>query len=134
LLPLCSFPFGSELAAFASALVTGVVTLGLSYFMLHSSVAQKVWAFIESLMPHAAMTRKFQDINAELDRYLTELSHLEFNLDVHEMEEFSRELMHCNDEMQRSIVLREEVAKRDIELPFEMGNSASTRSWLASLV
>ncbi len=134
LLPLCSFPFGSELAAFASALVTGVVTLGLSYFMLHSSVAQKVWAFIESLMPHAAMTRKFQDINAELDRYLTELSHLEFNLNAHELEEFSRELMHCNDEMQRSIVLREEVAKRDIELPFEMGNSVSTRSWLASLV
>jgi len=30
LLPICSFPFGGELAAFASAFVTGVVTLGLT--------------------------------------------------------------------------------------------------------
>ena len=41
LLPLCSFPFGSELAAFAGTLVTGMVTLGLNYFLLHSSEAPK---------------------------------------------------------------------------------------------
>lgn len=134
LLPLCSFPFGGELVAFASALVTGVVTLGLNYFLLHSPVAHKLWAFIESIMPHAGVVRHFESVNAELDRYLTELSKLEFNLDADELEAFSLTLMACNDELQRGMVLKAEVAKRNIELPFEMGNSASTRDWLASLV
>lgn len=134
LLPLCSFPFGGELAAFASALVTGVVTLGLNYVMLHSRAAQKIWEFIESIMPHANMAVEFQAINAELDRYLTELSRLEFNLDADELEGFSQELMACNDEMQRSAILQKKVAKRNIKLPYEMGNSASTREWLASWI
>ncbi|MEA3250580.1 MAG: hypothetical protein U9Q35_03215 [Pseudomonadota bacterium] len=134
LLPLCSFPFGSELAAFASALVTGVITLGLNYVMLHSSMAQKVWEFIESIMPHAGTVMKFQAINAELDRYLAELSRLEFNLDASELEEFSQALTSCNDEIQRSTLLHNKLAKRNIELPYEMGNSASTREWLASWV
>ncbi|WP_054901733.1 hypothetical protein [Pseudomonas sp. NBRC 111131] len=134
LLPLCNFPFGGELVAFVSALVTGVVTLGLNFFLLHSPVAHKLWSFIESIMPHAGVVKHFESVNAELDRYLTELSQLEFNLDADELEEFSLTLMACNDELQRSMVLRAEVAKRNISLPFEMGNSASTRKWLASLV
>lgn len=134
LLPICSFPFGAELAAFASALVTGVVTLGLNYFLLHSGVARKLWAYIESLTPHAGTVKQFQAINAELDRYLTELSQLEFNLDVEELQAFTLELQACNDELQRSAVLQQVVEARGIELPFEMGNVASTRNWLASLV
>lgn len=134
LLPFCGFPFGGELAAFASALVTGVVTLGLNYFLLHSAMARKLWAYIESLTPHAGTVREFQAINAELDRYLLELSRLEFNLDVEELQAFTLELHACNDEIQRSAVLQKAVEARGIELPFEMGNSASTRNWLASLV
>lgn len=134
LIPVCSFPFGAELAAFASALVTGVVTLGLNYFLLHSGVALKLWAYIESLSPHASTVKEFQLINAELDRYLTELSQLEFNLDPDEMRAFSLELQNCNDELQRSEVLNKAVQARGIELPFEMGNATSTRNWLASLV
>lgn len=134
LLPVCSFPFGAELAAFASALVTGVITLGLNYFLLHSGVALKLWAFIESLPPHAGTIKQFQAINAELDRYLAELSRLEFNLDVDELQAFSLELQSCNDELQRSVVLQQEVQARGIELPFEIGNAASTRNWLTSLV
>ncbi|MGD7035141.1 hypothetical protein [Methylotuvimicrobium buryatense] len=133
MLPLCSFPFGSELAAFLGALVTGIVTLGMNYFLLYSSVAQKLWTFVESIMPHADTVKKFQAINAELDRYLIELSRLEFNLDADELERFSFELAACNDEIQRGMLLKEEVAKRGIELPYEMGNTESTRKWLASL-
>src|SRR5437868_681804 len=70
LLPVCSFPFGAELAVFASALVTGVITLGLNYFLLHSGVALKLWAFIDSLAPHAGTLKQFQTLNAEPDRYL----------------------------------------------------------------
>lgn len=134
LLPLCSFPFGSALASFASALATGLITLGLNYFLLYSSLAEKLWAFIDSLMPHAATVRQFQAINIELDRYLIELSRIEFNLDADELGEFSLQLANCNDELQRGLLLKEEVTKRGIELPYEMGNSASTRKWLASLV
>lgn len=134
LVPFLSFPFGTELAAFAGALVTGLVTLGLNYFLLHSAMARKLWAFIESLTPHAGTVREFQAINAELDRYLLELSRLEFNLDVEELQAFTQELEECNDEIRRSAILHNAVAARGIELPFEMGNAASTRNWLASLV
>lgn len=134
LVPFLSFPFGTELAAFAGAMVTGLVTLGLNYFLLHSPMARKLWAFIESLTPHAGTVREFQAINAELDRYLLELSLLEFNLDVDELQAFAQELEACNDEIRRSTILQQAVAARGIELPFEMGNAASTRNWLASLV
>ncbi|PYB83633.1 hypothetical protein [Pseudomonas fulva] len=134
LVPFLSFPFGTELAAFAGALVTGLVTLGLNYFLLHSAMARKLWAFIESLTPYAGTVREFQAINAELDRYLLELSRLEFNLDVEELQAFTQELEACNDEIQRSVVLQQVVEARGIELPFEAGNAASTRNWLASLV
>ena len=134
LLPLCNFPFGAELAAFAGALVTGLVTLGLTYFLLSSNAAQKVWDFFESIMPHTGAVQKYQAINAELDRYLTELARLDFNMDTDALAEFSRELAACNDEMQRSLVLKDEIVKRGIELPYEMGNAASTRKWLVSLV
>lgn len=133
LLPLCNFPFGAELAAFAGALVTGLVTLGLTYFLLNSNAAQKAWDFFESIMPHTGAVQKYQAINAELDRYLTELARLDFNMDTDALAEFSRELAACNDEMQRSLVLKDEIAKRGIELPYEMGNAASTRKWLVSL-
>ncbi|WP_280563523.1 MULTISPECIES: hypothetical protein [unclassified Chromohalobacter] len=134
LLPICNFPLGAELAAFGSALVTGVVTLGLSYFMLHSGIAKKVWAFIESIMPHADAVAKFQAINADLDQYLMELGQMEFNLDTDELEELSQQLVACNDEIQRGTLLQVEVDKRGVELPYEMGSSESTRKWLASCI
>ncbi|WP_445765823.1 hypothetical protein [Rheinheimera sp.] len=134
LLPLCNFPFGGELAAFASAFVTGIITLGLNYVLLYSDMAKKVWEFIASSMPHAATLKKFQTINAELDRYLLELGRLEFNLDTDELEELTQQLTACSNEIERSILLQAEVAKRGIELPYEMGNAASTRKWLSGLV
>lgn len=134
LVPFLSFPFGTELAAFAGALVTGLMTLGLNYFLLHSTVARKLWAFIESLTPHAGTVREFQAINAELDRYLLELGRVEFNMDVDELQAFTQELEACNDEIQRSTILQKAVAARGIELPFEAGNATSTRNWLASLI
>lgn len=134
LIPLCNFPFGSELAAFCGALVTGVLTLGLNYVVLHSERVQKIWDFIQSLMPHMGVVNKFKQINAELDSYLKEFARLEFNLNTEELRIFSEELTACNSELERSLVLRAEVNKRGIELPFEMGKPETTRKWLASLV
>ena len=85
-------------------------------------------------MPHAGTVKKYQAINAELDRYLTELTRIEFNLDPEELAVFSRDLASCTDEMQRGLVIKEEITRRGIELPYEIGNPASTRKWLASLV
>lgn len=133
LFPLCSFPFGSELAAFCGALVTGVVTLGLNYFVLHSEDAKKIWNYIQSLRPHMGVLTKFKEINAELDSYLSEFVRLKFNLDTQELDAFSADLSACNSELERSLVLRTEVEKRGIELPFEMGKPETTRKWLLSL-
>lgn len=133
LLPICNFPFGPDLANFASALVTGLVTLGLTYSLLHSNLAQKAWGYVEEIMPHAGTVRKYQIINAELDRYLLELSRLEFNLDSEELAAFSRELASCNDEIQRGHLLKDQIVKRNIELPYEIDNTVSTRKWLSSL-
>lgn len=77
-------------------------------------------------IPHAGTVTKFQAINAELDHYLIELWYLEFNLD-------SDEIGYCNEKIKRSMLLKGEVIKRDIELPYEIGNSASTWKWLAAL-
>lgn len=133
LLPLCNFPFGGELAAFCGALLTGIVTLGMNYVILHSEVAQKIWGFMQNLMPHMGVVAKFQAINAELDIYLTELAKLEFKLNIEELQIFSNDLAACNNELERSLVLQAEVQKRGIELPFEMGNHESTRTWLSTL-
>lgn len=133
LLPFCSFPFGGELAAFVGALVTGVATLGLTYFLLHSSLARKFWSFVEKLAPHAQTMQELHAANVELDCYLTELGRIEFNLDADELADFSRDLAASDDEAQRGLILKAEVVKRGVELPYEMGNSASTRKWLASL-
>lgn len=87
-----------------------------------------------SLSPYAETLKQFQAINAKLDRYLIELSQIEFNLDPGELQTFRLELEACNDELQRTVMLKQEVEVRGIVLPFEMDNVASTRNWLTSLL
>lgn len=127
------FPFGGELAAFCGALVTGVFTLGLNYYILHSAVAGKVWGFVQGLMPHNGVVLKFQAVNAELDRYLGDLARLEFNLDPGELEALEEALCGCTAEIDRGSLLKAALQTRGLELPFDMGKPASTRQWLASL-
>lgn len=129
-----TFPFGAEIAAFLSALVTGVIIIGLTYFLDHSPMMKKIWDFLDKFKSKIKITlENFQRINTELDRYLLELSKIEFNLNPQEIGEFSDSLFLVNDEIQRNIILAEEVNRRNIELPFEMGNNNSTRAWLTSL-
>ena len=101
---------------------------------MHSDVSKKVWEFIESIMPHAGTVKKFQAINNELDRYLTELSRIEFNLDIDEIDEFNAQLALCNSEIFRGEIISREISRQNIELPYEMGNTNSTRKWLKTLV
>lgn len=131
--PLLSFPFGSELAAFVGALTTGIITLGFQYFLDCSAMMQKVWAFLGSYA-HSHTLEQFKAINARLDTYLRELASIEFNLDSLELQAFVSSLAACNDEVERAFLLHNQVMKRNIDLPFEIGNQASTRKWLSGLV
>ncbi len=134
LLPLCSFPFGGEVAAFVSALVTGIATIGLNYFLIYSPFAKALWEKFEQSMPYARELNKFRAINAELDRYLEEYSRLEFNIDADELFLFSLDLQKCNSELERNVILKIETEKRNLEMPFEFGNTESTKQMLKSLL
>ena len=101
--------------------------------MLHSEVAQKVWDFVSTLMPHMGILSQFQTINIELDNYLTELAKIEFNLNPDELQIFAKNLADCNNEFEKSIIIKAKIRNSGITLPFEIGNHESTRKWLSSL-
>jgi hypothetical protein len=132
LVPVLNFPFGAELAAFIGALATGIIALGFQYFISHSSSMKKVWDFLGKI-DHSYTLEQFRAINAKLDIYLEELARIDFNIDPLELEEFSFSLTNQSSELERSIIFKREIARRNIELPFEIGNHNSTRKWLSSL-
>ncbi|EIZ1360317.1 ATPase [Vibrio vulnificus] len=131
---LMTFPLGTELAAFVSAVATGLMTIGITYFLDHSKLMQKVWAFLDQFKSEARKTLEyFQKVNSELDRYLLELSNVEFNLSSEELASFTSSLESISCEHERGLLLSNEINKREIDLPFESNNLNSTRSWLMSL-
>lgn len=131
---LMTFPLGTELSSFVSAVVTGLMTIGITYFLDHSQVMQKVWAYLDQFKSNAKRTLEyFQKVNVELDRYLIELSKIEFNHSPDELTNFIDSLESISCEHERSLMLSNEISKREIELPFESNNLNSTRAWLMSL-
>ncbi|ASM30678.1 cobalamin adenosyltransferase [Serratia marcescens] len=128
------FPFGPELAAFCGALATGILTLVMNYFLEHSVLMNKVWAFLDTFKDkYQKALEYYQQVNAELDRYLLDLSALEFAIDTSALSHFTRHLNVVNSEIERGLLLRTEIERRNIELPFEGGNTRSVRSWLSKL-
>ena len=131
LVTVMSIPFGTEIAAFLSALFIGLFTVGTGYFLDHSPMMKKLWDFLNSMKDKYEATLDFmKEANAEINRYATELARIEFNLDVNELQLLTDNLSLATSEVDRSLVLKNQVEKRNIELPFEMGNSESTKSWL----
>lgn len=134
---LAQIPFDfirDGLSAFVGAMVTGVLTVGLNYVLSHSKIMQKVWDFLNSLKTkYEKMADYYRQVNAELDRFLLELSKIEFNLNPNELKIFADNLVLMNDEYERGQFLAAEVKKRNIDLPFEVGNVTSTRAWLSKL-
>ena len=110
------------------------MTLGFTYFLDHRELMQKVWSYLNQFKSDARKTLEYyQKVNLELDRYLVELSALEFNLNPIEMSKFTDSLVSLNCEFEKGILLNQEITKRDIDLPFEPSNLDSTRNWLSSL-
>ena len=128
---ILTIPFGTEIAAFLSALFIGLFTVGTGYYLDHSPLMNKLWKFLNSLKGKYAATLDFmKEANAEIDQYATELARIEFNLNTNELQMLCDNLAVASSEFEKSIVLKNEIKRRNIELPYEMGNSESTKSWL----
>lgn len=96
---------------------------------------QKFWAYLDRIKSKYEKTvDHFKEINAELDRYVLELTQLEFGLNINELSQFAYQLETANSELERNIVLKHEIEKQGIVLPFEIGNQESTTNWLLGLV
>lgn len=132
LAPVLAFPFGQELAAFAGALVTGVVTMGMHFVLSHSKMMRRIWDCLEQ-NSHARTLRQFQALNAQLDENLAEITRLELNIDVEALENFGKRLGAARTEKARATVLQREIKSRKIKLPFDAKVPGSTRRWLVSL-
>ncbi|WP_104713014.1 hypothetical protein [Helicobacter cetorum] len=122
---LFTFPFGTECAAFLSALATGLISVGLCYLVDNwgSLLKNKFDLALEHM----------QEMNAELDRYLLELARIEFNINPSEVQMLASSLNLANSEEERGIILDNEVQKRGIKLPYESGNTESIKSFLSNL-
>lgn len=131
---LATLPFGQELSAVISAVVTALTSVSLTYACLYSEGAQKIWALLES--PYAQMVQHYERINAELDSHLQAWGQLEFNIDVQQWQEFAQSL-HCawrhGDEQTVGQVLQSQLKLRGVDLGFELGDADSARRFLKSL-
>lgn len=129
-----TFPFGTEIATFISALLTGVLMIGCAYFIDHSAIMQKIWNFLDGLKSrYDIVLEHLQQANAELDEYLLKLAKIEFNLSPQELQSFTDGLAVCADEYQKFKVIKQEIERRNITLPFEMDNDDSVMQWLNGL-
>lgn len=130
---LFAFPFGSEIAAFLSALCTGILTVTMVYFIDYSSIMKKVWAFLDQFKSGAERSLDyFKKVNQQLDQYLLEIAQVEFNFNTKELAAFNDSLEATTCEYERGYLLSQEIKRRNIELPFEDGNHESVRDWLKS--
>lgn len=132
---LITVPFGSEISAFLSALLTGMLTLGAAYFLQYSKIMQKVWDALDTFFKNRydLLLEEFQNISRELDHYLIQLSKIEFNLNSHELRIFSDSLSNANSELERTEIIKATLDKNNIEMPYEFGNMDSMTDWLINL-
>lgn len=132
---LATVPFGLEISAFLSALLTGILTLGATYFLQYSEIMQKVWNALDNFFKNKydLLLEEFQAANRELSLYLDKLLQIEFNLNVDEISAFNDSLAVSNDELARTRIIKAELKKRNIDTPFEFGNTDSVKNWLIGL-
>lgn len=132
--PIHSIPYiGDDITSFLSALSIGVLNLGFVYFLEHSEIMQKVWGYLNQFKPKTTienMILYMQEVNQKLDVYLAELARVEFNFNVDELMAFNTQLAATNNELERNVILTQEIQRRGIELPYQVGNNRSVRDFL----
>ncbi|MNG00700.1 hypothetical protein D3C84_836440 [compost metagenome] len=103
-----------------------LTTIGMTYFLDHSELMQKVWNFLNQFkIQYRQLLEQSQDINTKLDKNLAELTAIEFNMNPSEFEEFTDMLVITTNEYKRSFLLHKEVLRRHFDFPFEPGISES---------
>lgn len=131
---LSTLPFGSCIQSFVSALVAGLVTLGLNFFLEESFITQRIWQFLDKFKNYYDLTLEYyKKINKELDAYLIKLSKIEFNFNISELNQFCTSLENTNNELERHFILNSMIEKEGIKLPYEAGNNKSVKKWLTGL-
>ena len=129
-----TIPFGSEIATFLSGLLSGVLMLGFTYFLEHSEIMNKVWDYLNSFKTrYEKMIEHMKEINLELDRYLMELSKLEFNLNTDELSQFSTSLSQINNELERKVLLIQNIEERGIDLGYDPKQKDGFKYYLAQV-
>ncbi|OEJ07312.1 hypothetical protein BHE89_17500 [Shigella sp. FC1967] len=95
---------------------------------------QRVWNFLNKFRDKYELTLEYyQNVNRELDRYLEELTKLEFNFNIIEMQQFVTSLQNTNSEFERKLILNNEIKRNNIELPFDANDDNAFGGWLNSL-
>lgn len=129
-----SMPAGCEIAAFLSALATGLMTTAIIYFIDYSPLMRSIWSFLDRFKSkHQKLIENYKIINEKLDQYLIEISKIEFNFNVDELQAFNDSLTLANNELEKSFIIDKEIERRGIELPNELKNADSTIDWLLTL-
>lgn len=133
LVPLFTFPFGDAFASFISALATGLMTLAFCYYIDGGDLAKDIWNFLfQKKNQYTLKVEYMQKINNELDQYLLKLAKLKFNMNPMELESFAFALSGATSDLDRKLAIQAEVERRNIVLPYEMGNLESVRNFLRS--
>ncbi|MDI2091327.1 hypothetical protein [Commensalibacter oyaizuii] len=131
---LSTLPFGSCIQNFVSALIAGLITLGLNFFLEESSIMRRIWQFLDKFKNYYDLTLEYyKKINKELDAYLIELSKIEFNFNISELNQFVTNLENTNNQLERHFILNSMIEKEGIKLPYEAGNNRSVKKWLTGL-
>lgn len=129
-----SMPAGCEIAAFLSALATGLMTTAIIYFIDYSPLMRSIWSFLDQFKSkHQKLIENYKIINEKLDQYLIGISKIEFNFNVDELQAFNDSLTLANNELEKSFIIDKEIERRGIELPNELKNADSTIDWLLTL-
>lgn len=125
------FPGGNYIANFLSAVLTGVLTVGVVFFFDYSAIMKKVMKLLDSMKSkYQKIMEQFQEINRQLDEQIAELARLEFNLDVDELTYFVDEIYLAGTPEQLSLCLKREIDRRGIQMEFDPTDVESTRNWL----
>lgn len=135
-----SIPFGVEIATFVSALASGVLMIGLNYMLDYSKIFENLKKFFDKIKdffsgssPYQQELKAIEELNRKLAEILIEIGRIEFNIDPVEIDFLVDSLLETKDEYERGKILKDEVDRRGIDLPFEMNNLDSVRNWLDSL-
>ena len=118
-----AFPLSDLVAVFVSSVVTGVMSVSVFYYMEHSETVQKLVTYFNRFQGQAAMDLQYyKEINAELDRYASELQDIPLDAYEARLEKVAHVnslLVKSSTDEEVSLVLDILIEEYKIELPYD---------------